>query len=75
MNGFQFEVGQQYENTKGAYEVLAIENGIPIKKRWAVRLKGNGDYEPKLYTDSTDKSVFLHGISIHNYKLRKGLIK
>jgi len=33
MNGIQFEVGQQYENTKGAYEVLAIE-GDAMRIRW-----------------------------------------
>jgi|GEM_PF-2291184 hypothetical protein len=34
MNGIQFEVGQQYENTKGAFEVLTIE-GEDMRIRWA----------------------------------------
>ena len=33
MNGIQFEVGQQYENTKGAFEVLTIE-GNDMRIRW-----------------------------------------
>ena len=33
MNGIQFEVGHQYENTKGAYEVLSIE-GEDMCIRW-----------------------------------------
>ncbi|NQT72931.1 MAG: hypothetical protein HQ553_09190 [Chloroflexi bacterium] len=33
MNGIQFEVGQLYENTKGAYEVLVIE-GDDMRIRW-----------------------------------------
>ncbi len=33
MNGIQFEVGHQYENTKGAYEVLSIE-GNDMCIRW-----------------------------------------
>ena len=33
MNGIQFEVGQQYENMKGAYEVLSIE-GDDMCIRW-----------------------------------------
>ena len=33
MNGIQFEVGQQYENAKGTYEVLAIE-GDAMCIRW-----------------------------------------
>ncbi len=33
MNGIQFEVGQQYENAKGVYEVLAIE-GNDMRIRW-----------------------------------------
>lgn len=33
MNGIQFEVGQQYENTKGAFEVLTIE-GEDMRIRW-----------------------------------------
>ncbi len=34
MNRIQFEVGQQYENTKGAFEVLTIE-GNDMRIRWA----------------------------------------
>jgi len=33
MNRIQFEVGQQYENTKGAFEVLTIE-GNDMRIRW-----------------------------------------
>ncbi len=33
MNGIQFEVGQQYENAKGVYEVLTIE-GNDMRIRW-----------------------------------------
>jgi len=33
MNGIQFEVGQQYENTKGAYEVLTLD-GYAMRIRW-----------------------------------------
>jgi hypothetical protein len=33
MNGIQLEVGQQYENRKGVYEVLAIA-GDDMRIRW-----------------------------------------
>ncbi len=33
MNGIQFEVGQQYENTKGVYEVLTLD-GYAMRIRW-----------------------------------------
>ena len=33
MNDIQFEVGQQYENRKGVYEILAID-GDSMRIRW-----------------------------------------
>ncbi len=57
-----------------AYKKLALENGIPVKNRMAVRLKesGNPPYEIGIYKDSTDWLMVLHCLSIHNWKMRKG---
>ena len=69
---------QMYAATEiqtAGYQILLEENGIKVKQRWGVQLREDGTYNIEVYKEASDRLVFLACLSIHNYKLRRGLIK
>jgi len=57
-----------------AYQILAEEHGIKIKKRMCVQLTETG-YKIYPLTERSDKAVFLSALNIYRFKQRKGMIK
>ena len=56
-----------------AYQILAEENGIKIKKRMCVQLMENR-YKIYPLTETSDKSVFLSCLNIYNFKKRHNML-
>lgn len=56
-----------YEATaiqEAGYDILLLEIGIKVDRRWGLQLKENGTYNIEPYTKVTDKAVFLSALTL-----------
>lgn len=59
-----------------AQQILLEEvKGIRVKKRFAVQLTSRGTYKLTQFPDPHDRAIFLHCLSVHNFKVQNNLIK
>lgn len=60
----------QYALQTCAYQILAEESGLPVKRRMVVYLKDTGAYEVELHKNASDRADFLALLRVFRLKER-----